>query len=94
MATVTFFQNLFLVTIPAHGDSNGHGTDYFWLGPEDVFRFGAVTVSAFGPGAMLEVIQMATRSTQGGTYLDIVVQNNGDTDVTGFYAFTGVISPD
>lgn len=64
------------------------GTSYFFLGPLDIYRGGAITVTAhpreFGSGPLtgmyMEVVQIATRkeTSLGGQsfYLDIVVKNN------------------
>ena len=76
------------------------GVKYFWIGPFNQFRDGAITVTAHpNPTAVstnrqyMEVVQMATRfsnsAPDAGFWLDIVVRNNGHVGDPGAYAING-----
>jgi hypothetical protein len=104
MAKVFVYRNDFSDYIPPDG------TLYFFIGPFNQFREGAITVTAHpNPTAIspsrryMEVIQMATRfsnqNPDAGFWLDIVVRNNGhvgsDADgINGFSVYTSVILRD
>jgi hypothetical protein len=86
------------------------GTMYFMFGPFNMFRDGAITVSAHpNPTAVsssrryMEVVQMATRfsntAPDTGFWLDVVVRNNGHVGsgadgINGFTTYLSVILRD
>jgi hypothetical protein len=104
MAKVFVYRNEFSKYIPPDG------TYYFYLGPFNQFRDGAITVTAHPyPTAIsasrryMEVVQMATRfsnqNPDAGFWLDIVVRNNGHVGtgadgINGFSVYTSVILRD
>ena len=105
MPKIFAYRNDFLNTIPPGG------TLYVFVGPLDQFAEGAITVTAHPNTSpvhpsrqLMEVIQMSVRASRlnpdTGSWLDIIVRNNGDRaslggyTIDGFSLYTSVIVPD